>query len=71
MAKYSNMSLVQASAKAIGDRLDAQKRQIYEQKYNWYKEIKAWQYPKHTLERDSWRNFIRDPDFRIYILGIS
>ena len=24
MAKYSNMSLVQASAKAIGDRLDAQ-----------------------------------------------
>lgn len=71
MAKYSNMSLVQASSKAIGDELEEQKRQIYEDKYNWYRSIKAWNFPKHTYERDSWRTFIHDPDFRIYILGVK
>lgn len=71
MAKYSNMSLFQASAKALDSRLNEQKRRIYEDKYNWYRQIKAWNFPKHTYERDSWRSFIKDPDFRIYILGIK
>lgn len=71
MAKFSNMSLPEASAKAMGDRFDAQRRRITTETYEYYKSIKAWEYPHGTYERDSWISFLHDPNFREYVLGIT
>ena len=71
MAKYSNMSLFEANAKAIGDRLEEQKRQIILKQNEYYKSIEAWNYPEDSYERHVYEDFIKSVDYRKYVLGID
>lgn len=71
MAKYSNMSLFEANAKAMDDRLEEQKRQIILKQNEYYNSIEAWNYPEDSYERHVYEDFIKSVDYRKYVLGID
>ena len=58
MARYSNMSIFEANSKAMEDRFEAQKREIFHKQYEYYKSIEAWNYPENSYERHCYEDFI-------------
>lgn len=67
MARFTGMTPIEATSKIIGDRYEAQLKQVTIKKNDYYNEIKAWEYSVGTYERDMYENFISSVEYAKYI----
>lgn len=68
MAKYSNMTVAQATSDYIQQKYDDQMRKATIDENEFYNSVKAWEQPKGTYIRDMYEIFIDSTEYRKYIL---
>ena len=67
MAKFSGMTPIEATSKLVEEKYNEEQKRITFEQYEYYKEIRAWEKPIGTYERDMWELFKESIEYRMYI----
>ena len=68
MARFSEMTPIQATSEIIANKHEQEERRITLEQYEYYKEVKAWEMPTGTYERAMWETFKESVEYKKYII---